>query len=477
MSRRIMPGLLVMLTLCWVAILGAQEKGSAPATVPAAPAPEALTAWEWFEVLALPGPGKARYVDFLVTPDVFDKARVDLGDLRLLDEKNREVPYALRVRRAEDRQEPLPASEFNRVRLDDRSEELSLDLGAEPVRHNEIVVATSGTNFRRRVRLEGSDTGKSWSLIDDNAQIIHIEADKQVLDVRRLHYPLSRYRYLRLRVYPDKGDADDKPSITSVTVYQTTRVPGEEVTQPAALQPREPVRADGGPGSAWIIDLGAAMPCERISFDIDDDEFVRDYRLEVLADEVDPSRRGSAPGSYPKDEPYPDSTRLPAEGMLTSGQWRRRAGGQIQPMDIRFPEVVARRLRLTVTDDRNPPLTITAVRSSATAREVVFAATPEMPQRLRLYFGNPHARPPNYDFARNLPPALDPPPLRVKLELPVEKNPDYRPLPKPWSERWPWLIYVVLSIASLTLLGILGVLARDALRRHDRVEATSGGAV
>jgi broad specificity phosphatase PhoE len=163
-----------------------------------------------------------------VTSDVFDKARVDLGDHRLLDEKNREVPYALRVRRAEDRQEPLPASEFNRVRLDDRSEELSLDLGAEPVRHNEIVVATGGTNFRRRVRLEGSDTGKNWNLIDDNAQIIHIEADKQVLDVRRLRYPLSRYRYLRPRVYPDKGDADDKPAITSVTVYQTTHVPGKE---------------------------------------------------------------------------------------------------------------------------------------------------------------------------------------------------------------------------------------------------------
>jgi len=32
-------------------------------------------------------------------------------------------------------------------------------------------------------------------------------------------------------------------------------------------------------------------------------------------------------------------------------------------------------------------------------------------------------------------------------------------------------MYVVLSVASLTLLAILGVLARDALRRHDSAEA------
>ena len=40
----------------------------------------------------MPGRDKARYFDFLVTPDIFDRARVDLADLRLLDAKAREVP-------------------------------------------------------------------------------------------------------------------------------------------------------------------------------------------------------------------------------------------------------------------------------------------------------------------------------------------------------------------------------------------------
>jgi len=229
------------------------------------------------------------------------------------------------------------------------------------------------------------------------------------------------------------------------------------------------------------------MPCEHLSFDIADDEFVRDYRLEVLPDTRDAGRRGRTQSWNGDLESYPQNGRGVPGSLLASGQWQRRAGGAVEPMDIRFAEAVVRRLRLTVTDDRNPPLTINAVRSSAAARQVIFAATPEPTPTLRLYFGNPHARPPNYDFARNLPPSLEPPPVRVTLDLPVEANPDYRPLPKPWSERWPWLIYVVLGIASLALLGILGALGRDTLRRHDatdlaaasrsRAETESGRAI
>jgi len=39
--------------------------------------------------------------------------------------------------------------------------------------------------------------------------------------------------------------------------------------------------------------------------------------------------------------------------------------------------------------------------------------------------------------------------------------------PLPLTERWPWLIYVVLGAACLVLLAILGALARAALARHD----------
>ena len=49
-------------------------------------------------------------------------------------------------------------------------------------------------------------------------------------------------------------------------------------------------------------------------------------------------------------------------------------------------------------------------------------------------------------------------------------NPTYRPPPLPWTERRPGLVYAVLGLASAALLVILGLLARDAVRRHDSAE-------
>jgi hypothetical protein len=68
---------------------------------------------------------------------------------------------------------------------------------------------------------------------------------------------------------------------------------------------------------------------------------------------------------------------------------------------------------------------------------------------------------------------LEPAPRRADLSEPT-RNPDYQPPPLPWSERWPWLVYVVLSVASLVLLVLLALLSREAIARHDRTQATPG---
>ncbi len=127
-----------------------------------------------------------------------------------------------------------------------------------------------------------------------------------------------------------------------------------------------------------------------------------------------------------------------------------------------------RRLRLVVTDNRNPPLDVTAVSFTAPARAVIFSPTAELTAPLRLYFGDPRAQQPQYDFAALLPARLEPPPQRVILG-PLEANPTYQAPPKPLSERWPWLVYAVLGAASAVLLAILAALGRSAIARHDQL--------
>lgn len=437
-------------TLEWFAlILLVLNSTGSPAQDAAPAAQESRKRWQWYEELRLPDWDKPpRWLDFLVSPDVFDKARSDLGDLRLYDAQDREVPYALRIRRAQDTQEPLPAREFNRTTLPDRAAELSLDLGPMPGEHNQLVVLTDGKDFRRRLRVEASDDSPAWQVLLDKVYLVHFRVDGRLIEVHRFTYPLSRFRYLRVRVYPDTSLEADAPAIHSVVVSRVVQIPGEDVVLPAALGEREFGPADGGPGTIWQIDLGARVPCERLSFEINEEEFVRSFRLEMaITEEAGPSLTGTQ------------------WQWIQNGEWRRRAGEAHRPMEIRFPEVQARRLRLVVTDFRNPPLNVTAVRYAAPARQVVFGASDLAPP-LKLYFGNPKAQSPHYDFAATLPERLDPAPLRVTLGE-LAANPEYRPIPLPWTERWPWLVYVVLGVASTVLLLILIALGREALRQHD----------
>ena len=115
-------------------------------------------------------------------------------------------------------------------------------------------------------------------------------------------------------------------------------------------------------------------------------------------------------------------------------------------LEITFPELKARHLRLIVTDYRNAPLNIRSATFSAAEREVIFENREGLAGPLRLYYGNPKAVAPHYDFAGNLPATLVPPPQRTQLEGGAIDNPVYRPEPLPLTERLPWLIYVVLGL-------------------------------
>jgi hypothetical protein len=235
-------------------------------------------------------------------------------------------------------------------------------------------------------------------------------------------------------------------AIGGATVRRRVEVPGETLSLAATMAPREPIRASEGPASAWILDLGGdRVPCERIGVEIADDSFARDFRVEA----------GGREGS---EQPF---------HTVVQGMWRRRGEEVHKPLVAEFAEVTAARLRLVIIDQSNPPLGVRGVTFSAPAREVVFARPKSADGPFRLYVGNPKAAPPGYDFARNLPERLDPPPTRLVLGE-RQENPVYRPEPKPLTERWPWLIYVVLGAICALLAVIILDLARTAIALQDQ---------
>jgi len=424
------------------------KAADAPPDVRAA---EAVSAWSFLAEVPVAGAGKSPLVDFVLPPSVFDAARVDLADLRLYDAQLRDVPYDLRIRSEVDTTEVVAGKEFNRVPDPAGGVQLSLDLGGKRIDHNEVEINTPGDNFRRRVVLEGSDDGNQWNELAKR-DIVRFPSGEKAFVNKTLAYTPSRYRYLRITLFPDPQNDARPIEIGDVVVRRRVKVPGELDAREVPFGEREATRADGGPGSRWVLDLqGNGVPVDRLLVTVADEEFARNWYVEA---------GGPADGNERFQR-------------VASGFWQRRAGERVEDMVAAFGhEVRAARLRLVVTDNRNPPLRLTTVKAAAPAR-VVIAKRPEAPSGpWRLYFGHPKAEAPNYDFARNLPQKLDPAPDRISLG-PRQPNPIYQPEPLPLTERLPWLIYVLLGAAVAVLALFVFNLARVAIRIADLRESAA----
>lgn len=459
--RRLL-GICVVVAAAWNGAPLWGQSGSGPSSAPHTEIlPEKQEDWEYYAAVPLPGPqpagaqdGASKLIDVILRPNVFSHARPDLADLRLYDPAQKTIPYALRILRPESVLDRVPAVEFNREEPEGGTQALTLDLQRDDIQYNKIQIETSKSNFRRAAEVEGSDDGKSWRrLAAGNLLDFKAEGQKFVLD--SFDFPAARFRYVRLRVRPDPDseDAEDRKDdfrITDVKVMRQVDVPGERLTLDAAVGPREPVRTFGAPGSAWIIDLGGEnVPCDRIEVDVADAEFARTISLAVEIPAAPPGRATFSPVVSRSDL-----------------SWQRKLSDPKTPMIVEFSEIQAHRLRLLIADYRNPPLTIQSIKFSAAARQVVFARPEENSGDPRLSFGNPHAELTNYDFARNLPAKLDPPPARAEL-IEVERNPNFVPPPQPFTERLPWLIYAVLGSVTAVLALVIVSLSRSAIEIHD----------
>jgi hypothetical protein len=196
-------------------------------------------------------------------------------------------------------------------------------------------------------------------------------------------------------------------------------------------------RNQGAHAAVWILDLGGRVPCDRLSLEIEEDSFSRPFQVEAIDDQQ-------------------------SVVLLASGDLTRHSGDEKKPVVIYFnDEAVVRKLRLQITDYSNPTLNIMSINASAPARQLVYELKPPAPQPLRLFFGNENVPAPHYDFEKEVAARLSKEPVHSSLGY-VLANRDYKPEPKPLTERVPWLIYLVLAASSIALAFVLFSLARTA---------------
>ena len=365
---------------------------------------------------------------FELDRETLGKSRQDSADLRLRDADGNEIPYALRTRRQVDRSEELEMREFNRG-VRGTVTEVSVDLGDTRQTHNELEIETPGTNFRRRVSVSGSDDAQNWALLRDPSFLFRFEGSGRQVDEARIRYPVSRYRYLRLEVESDEQADRNPPEISRITARFIVEAPAQDSRFPLSVPLREPTRDRARAASQYLYELGDPLPIRALSFTVDEATFSRPYRLEI------PARPSE---NYPRP--------------IASGTLERRPEDDSPTVEIEFEETYTNRLRLIITDDRNPPLPISQTMALAAARQVVFDASAGQAP-FQAYFGNGSATAPNYNFGGSVPASpSDFPQASLGSRQP---NPGYRPPELPLTERAPWVAYVGLALACLALLAVL----------------------
>ena len=396
-----------------------------------------LSLWPYYAEVAPQETGPGLYQVALPTW-VMDKARPDLGDLRLFDDKNREIPYGIRIRRDVDEKREIPVRLFNAGFAGPATSEVSVDLGENPGEHNEIEIETRGENFRRQVVIEGSDSGSEWRTLNSNGMLFSFASQNNVAESKRVTYPTSRYRFLRVRVSRDQVTDNETPKITNVKVMMAVREKGWRAMWNVPVPSYQLLRNQGAHASAWIIDLGARTPCDQLSLDIHDESFSRPFQVEAIDGD--------------------QNMRLVATGDLT-----RHAGDEGKLVIVFNQEENVRQYRLQITDYSNPTLNIEGIEAGAPARELVFELKESSSEPLRLFVGNANITAPHYDFEKELPARLAKQPTNSAITV-LLPNREYKPEPLPLTERVPWLIYVVLAVSSIALGIVLFSLARTATR-------------
>jgi len=409
---------------------------SAYCLLPTASADFNLKDWtKWREIIAnKDAPGDYALVE--LDGPVFAGAQTGLDDLRVVDERGVEVPSKVITQRDESREEERQIEILNPVLAPDGRYIFTLDLGADPQRHNRLSLETPSHNFTRLVTIEASSDQNAWALLRANGHILDFSRDREARFLT-VDYPLSTLRYLRITIWNKK----EKPvKITGAAVSFATE-------KTARLNPLAATFTDQG----WDAKTRVSLLLLDLNF-----PNLPSTRLELQPAANNFHRRVEIEGS--NDQKY----------------WSRISSGEIFDIEIDevkrqhwlldYSEARFRYLRVKIFNYDDQPLKVGEARVYGYPRYLLFRREPG--KSYRLFYSNPAAAAPRYDLEQ-LSPYLKLEQLAM-LKLAEERgNTDAGAQRKaePWLERQPLWLWITLALATVVLGGLIYRLAKQTAGR------------
>ena len=358
-----------------------------------------------------------------------------LSEYRVVQAGKAETPYRMVLEAGATEQRPVPDKVAGWATTQDAagqdvSAKILLDLGEDKPSVNLLVFDLLGEAYRCRVWIE-----ESAAPAGPGKQLFSGELYRQGEGFSRTSatFPESRERYLRIALTRTQGKTF---RVQHVSPFSVLNLPRRLDLVPASLARTEDAKH------------------HRTVLDLDLGKFSRDLALLELTVAEPAFDRQAWLEMTVSDRPLRDNPPFEMADIVQLQRLKPTA-----PVALRFTLERARRLRLTVENGDDKPLTISKVTLWRVRRGLIFAADPKW--EYQLWYGNPNALRPQYEIQR-LPLTIAPAALPVATLGPAQITPPKPPPPPPWSESHPIIFWAALAVVVLLLALIIVKAMRSA---------------
>ena len=399
--------------------------------------------WEFSKFIHLTDNSK-KAVAIPLDGQVFNSAKSDLSDLRVVGQKGSEHSYAIFIQR-EIKEERKLGSGMLSTQTTPTESIITAEL-KDPIKpFNSIRIIPESNNFARKITIEGSNDNKAWEIIRKGT-VVHSFAfemtshffEKYTREVYEgyafgryseenlfVQFPEAKYKFVRVIV---PHDQDKKPvELKSLEIFEAINIKAEEDIFRGTIIKRLP---NGEEKSVeTVIDFGSKeIPLSRINMTAGQSDFLR---------------------------------KIEASGSNDLEKWTSIASGLIfsisideetdQNMTLNLGDAKFRYLKIKVFNGDNNPVNLTSVTGYGLKRFLVII--PEKDVQYSLLYGNPAARPVSYDLGEVIRGKMIDSFGKGTLAGQV-RNDKYVPYKetKPWTEERPYILWIAMIAIILGLI-------------------------
>jgi hypothetical protein len=402
-----------------------------------------------------------------LSSDILRKCSSECKDIRVFDPDKQEIPYVITDNKITDRKKEAYTLEIKEYKDEPGVATLTVKMPGKNEQISKIYIDTPEHDFKKNVKVYGSDNMKTWHLITEDA----IYDFSLQVDLRKTEIKLGKSDYLYYRISLIDTSKTNKMNQSirlkyngldfSVNNLKFGKIRINRVIGKTFPKKGTSAIFDKFTFSSFstvidkerntVIILEAGLPFNRIAFKIDNPYYFRRFKIFY-------SETG-------KDNSYI---------LMTQGKiYRFQISGFNEARNfLEYNAVKHKYFKFVIENNNNPPLEIRSINFEWVRKNLYFIALVNASE-YTMYFGNPSIKKPVYDLSNFINQGNWHRHAYVNLDTAtLLRNADYRPSPPVSTDRQTNIEKIILTSIVILLVVIIGywlyMLIRKAEAKKNR---------